>query len=172
MDGNDITRRAVLQGGAALAGLAALGAPLEALAAPVAADETVIPWLDQRPAPPPPPPDVADTQLVWEELGSQLTPSEKFFTVQHYGRKVIAAPGWRLDIGGLVNQPLALSLDEHPRPAAPGGRLHAGVLRQPRRAHRHRAGGQRHLGGHAARAAAAPGGLAGAGVGRGLLGRR
>ncbi len=112
MDGNDITRRRVLQGGAALAGLAALGAPLEALAAPVAADETVIPWLDQRPTPPPPPPDVADTQLVWEELGSQITPSEKFFTVQHYGRPVIAAPGWRLDIGGLVNQPLSLSLDD------------------------------------------------------------
>ena len=113
MDGTDITRRAVLQGGAALAGLAALGVPLAALAAPAAAAEyEVIPWLDQRPAAPPPPPDVADTQLVWEDLGGQITPNEKFFTVQHYGRKVIAAPGWRLDIGGLVNQPLALSLDE------------------------------------------------------------
>ena len=31
--------------------------------------EEVIPWLDQPP-PPPFPPDVADTQLVWEELDS------------------------------------------------------------------------------------------------------
>ena len=111
MDEHEISRRAVLQGGAALAGLAALGVPQAALAAPVAAGEEVIPWADQRPTPGPPP-DIADTQLVWEELGSQITPNEKFFTVQHYGRKVIAAPGWRLDIGGLVERPLSLSLDE------------------------------------------------------------
>ena len=46
MDEREITRRAVLQGGAALAGLAMLGAPLAALVAPVAAGEEVILWLD------------------------------------------------------------------------------------------------------------------------------
>lgn len=111
MDEREITRRAILQGGAALAGLAALGVPLSALAAPVtAAEYEVIPWIDQRPAPPPPPPDAVGQQLVWEELGSQITPSEKFFTVQHHGRPVIAATDWRLDIGGLVGQPLAFTL--------------------------------------------------------------
>ena len=46
MDEREITRRAVLQGGAALAGLAMLGAPLAALAAPVEEGGEVIPWLD------------------------------------------------------------------------------------------------------------------------------
>jgi DMSO/TMAO reductase YedYZ molybdopterin-dependent catalytic subunit len=112
MDGNEVTRRAVLQGGAALAGLAALGAPLEALAAPVAAGEEVIPWDDKRPDPPPPPAEVAGQQLVWEDLGGQITPTEKFFYVQHYGRQTIAAPGWRLDFDGLVDRPLTLTLDD------------------------------------------------------------
>ena len=113
MDEREITRRAVLQGGAALAGLAIFGGlPLGALGAPVAAEYELIPWLDQRPTPPPPPPDIAGQQLVWEELESQLTPNEKFFYVQHYGRPVIAAPGWRLDIEGLVGRPLSLTLDD------------------------------------------------------------
>ena len=60
----------------------------------------------------------------------------------------------------------------HPRPAAPGGHLHAGVLRQPRLPLRHRAGRQRRLGGHAARPAAAPGGAAAARHRGGLLGGR
>ena len=110
MTERDITRRAVLQGGAALAGLTALGGwPTAALAAPVAAGEVVIPWLDQ---PPPFPfsPAPAATQLVWEELGGQRTPDEKFFTVVHFGMQVIREAGWRLDIGGLVERPLSLTL--------------------------------------------------------------
>jgi DMSO/TMAO reductase YedYZ molybdopterin-dependent catalytic subunit len=55
---------------------------------------------------------LAGLQLVWEELGGQLTPTEKFFYVQHHGRPVIAAPGWRLDFSGLVDRPLSLTLDE------------------------------------------------------------
>lgn len=109
MDEREVTRRAMLQGGAALAALAALGAPLAALAAPVAAGETVLPWLDQPP-PFPFPPEVAAQQLVWEELGGQLTPNEKFFTVNHHGMQIIREPGWRLDISGLVGQPMSLTL--------------------------------------------------------------
>ena len=45
----------------------------------------MLPWLDQPPPFPGPPEQVA-TQLVWEELGAPLTPTEKFFTVQHYGQ--------------------------------------------------------------------------------------
>ena len=83
MDEREITRRAVLQGGAALAGLAMLGAPLAALAAPVEEGEEVIPWLDQTP--PNPVPDIVGQPLVWEELGTEITPNEKFFTVAHFG---------------------------------------------------------------------------------------
>ena len=109
MDEHEITRRAVLQGGAALAGLAVLGTSMAAFAAPVAAGEEVLPWLDQ---PPPFPfsPAPAAQQLVWEELGSQITPDEKFFTVAHHGMQIIREPGWRLDINGLVGRPLSLSL--------------------------------------------------------------
>ena len=110
MDGNEVTRRAVLQGGAALAGLAALGAPLGALAAPVAAGEEVIPWLD-RPEPiPPPAQGIAGQLLVWEELGGQYTPTEKFFTIAHFGPRTGPEAGWRLDFSGLVDRPLSLSL--------------------------------------------------------------
>lgn len=110
MEGHGITRRAVLQGGAALAGLAMFGAPIEAWVAPVAAGYEVIPWLDQPMPVPPPAQGIVGQQLVWEELGSQLTPSEKFFTVAHYGMQIINEAGWRLDISGLVDRPLSLSL--------------------------------------------------------------
>jgi DMSO/TMAO reductase YedYZ molybdopterin-dependent catalytic subunit len=110
MDEREISRRALLQGSAALAGLALFGAPLAALAAPVADGYEVIPWLDQ----PPPLPQPADAaqQLVWEELGAQLTPNEKFFTVWHFGMQIIREPGWRLDISGLVDRPLSLTLEQ------------------------------------------------------------
>src|SRR5688572_29747905 len=112
MKEREISRRAVLHGSAALAGLVALGVSRDALAAlEAAAEEQVIPWLDQ---PPPPafPPEEGGQQLVWEELGGFLTPTAKFFYVQHYGPRVIPAPGWRLAVGGLVRRPIALSLAE------------------------------------------------------------
>jgi DMSO/TMAO reductase YedYZ molybdopterin-dependent catalytic subunit len=113
MDGQAITRRAVVQGGAALAGLAALGAPagaLAALAAPATGGYEVLPWLDQPAPVPAPVQGIVGQQLVWEELGSQLTPSEKFFTVAHNGPRVVPAAGWQLDITGLVDRPVSLDL--------------------------------------------------------------
>ncbi len=112
MDGREVTRRAVLQGGAALAGLALFGAPLEALLAPVADGYEVIPWLDQPPPVPEPAREIVGQQLVWEELGAQLTPNIKFFTVAHFGVPIIREPGWRLDITGLVDRPLSLTLEQ------------------------------------------------------------
>jgi DMSO/TMAO reductase YedYZ molybdopterin-dependent catalytic subunit len=112
MDEREITRRTVLQGSAALAALAALGTPHAALAAPIAAGETVIPWLDQPVPIPPPAQGVLGQPLVWEEVGSQITPSEKFFTVAHHGMQVIREADWRLDIGGLVDHPASFSLAE------------------------------------------------------------
>ncbi len=101
MNEREISRRALLQGSAALAGLVALGFPLEALETAVAAGEEVIPWLDQPP--PNPVPEIIGTQLVWEEVGDLLTWTHKFFTVQHYGPwPVIAEPGWRLAVDGFV----------------------------------------------------------------------
>jgi DMSO/TMAO reductase YedYZ molybdopterin-dependent catalytic subunit len=111
MNEHEISRRALLKGGAMLAGLVALGFPLEALEVAAADGEVVIPWLDQPP-PFPGSPDQVAKQLVWEELGSELAPpTEKFFVIQHYGPRVIPEAGWQLEVGGLVVQPLALTLD-------------------------------------------------------------
>jgi DMSO/TMAO reductase YedYZ molybdopterin-dependent catalytic subunit len=111
MNEHEISRRALLQGGAALAALVALGFPLEALVVEAANGEEVIPWLDQPP--PNPVPEIIATQLVWEEIGSYLTWPHKFFTVQHYGPwPVILEQGWRLTVDGLVQRPLALTLKE------------------------------------------------------------
>jgi len=111
MDKHEISRRALLKGGAALAALVALGFPLEALEVMAADGEVVVPWLDQPP-PFPAPPEVTGvgTTLVWEEVDALLTWTHKFFTVQHYGPwPVIAEPGWRLAVGGLVQQPMTLT---------------------------------------------------------------
>ena len=114
MDKGEISRRALLQGSAALASLLALGVPREALEVAAADGEVVVPWLDQPP-PFPAPPEVTGvgTTLVWEELGTYLTWNHKFFTVQHYGPwPVIPEQGWQLAVDGLVQRPLALSLAE------------------------------------------------------------
>ena len=49
-------------------------------------------------------------QLKWEDLDSWITPNDKFFTVAHYDQPVIDAKDWRLEIGGLVERPLTLTL--------------------------------------------------------------
>ena len=112
MNEREISRRSMLQGSTALAALAALGLPLEALDVAAATEEQVLPWLDQPPPFPGPPEQVA-TQLVWEELGAPLTPTEKFFTVQHYGQwPTIRERDWRLDVDGLVVKPRSFTLAE------------------------------------------------------------
>jgi DMSO/TMAO reductase YedYZ molybdopterin-dependent catalytic subunit len=104
-----VSRRDTLRAGAAL-GIAALASrfPEAALAFPRQPGDEVLPWLDQ-PAPNAAP-DVVGTQLVWERLDSWLTPTDQFFTVHHYPVPAIAADSWHLNIDGLVNKPLSLSL--------------------------------------------------------------
>src|SRR5262249_8568887 len=72
--------------------------------------EEVLPWLDQ---PPPKPPAAAvGTLLQWEALDSYLTPADRFFTVAPYGPPAVDAQTWRLEVGGLVEHPLTLTLAE------------------------------------------------------------
>ena len=103
-------RDVLLQGSVAIAGLALLRAPGLAYAFSAQPGEEVLPWLDQ-PAPNPVP-DVVGTQLKWEALDSWLTPNDQFFTVGHYDKPVLDAAAWRLQIGGLVQQPMTLTLDD------------------------------------------------------------
>ena len=129
MDQREISRRSVLQGGVALAGLALLGSKLPAFASesqatgqhaiwpgqvalsfPTRPGEEVLPWLDQ-PAPNPVP-DILGNPLHWETLDSWITPNDEFFTVKHYNLPAIDPAAWRLEIHGLVQHPLMVSLDD------------------------------------------------------------
>jgi DMSO/TMAO reductase YedYZ molybdopterin-dependent catalytic subunit len=114
-----VSRRTLLKGGAALAGLTVLRVagpahageedppdPAQALGQP---GEVVLPWLDQ-PAPNPVP-NILGNQLEWEALDSWLTPADDFFFVQHYGQPDgLNEATWRVDIAGLVARPRSLTL--------------------------------------------------------------
>ena len=129
MERREISRRTVLQGGAAMAGLALLRSQLPtrasasqsskgsfswpaqvALSFPARPGEEVVPWLDQ-PAPNPVP-DILGTPLHWEDLDSWITPNDEFFTVSHYGLPTVDPAAWRLEIHGLVQRPITVSLDD------------------------------------------------------------
>ena len=124
----EISRRTLLKGGSALAGLTVLrvAGPAHAFPGhsgeedghddqPDAAQalgqsgEEVIPWLDQPPESPFP--DNVGNLLKWEELDSWLTPTEDFFFVNHYGQPDgLNEATWRVDIAGLVARPQSLTL--------------------------------------------------------------
>ena len=101
-------REFIVQSGAVLAGIASLYASRLAEAFPSQSGEKVVPWLDQ-PAPNPVP-EVIKNQLVWEDFDSWITPNDKFFSIAHFNRPVIDASTWKLEIDGLVKNPMALSL--------------------------------------------------------------
>jgi len=101
-------REFIAKGSAALTGLAAFLATRHAFAFPDRPGEEVVPWLDQLAANPVP--DVIKNQLVWEDLDSWITPNDKFFSIAHFNRPVIDADTWKLEIGGLVEKPTALTL--------------------------------------------------------------
>ena len=106
----ETTRRDMLKTSLAAAGVGLLGMPEWAL--PVLAQgETVVPFTDW-PANfnPNPAPDrrLFDTRTI----SGAVTPKDQFFTTQHYGHPEVDPATYRLKVGGLVNAPLALSLDE------------------------------------------------------------
>ena len=103
-------RDLLLQGSVAIAGLALLRAPRLAFAFSAQDGEEVLTWLDQ-PAPNAAP-DVVGVQLQWEALDSWITPNDQFFTVGHYNKPVLDASSWSLQIRGLVQQPMTLTLDD------------------------------------------------------------
>jgi DMSO/TMAO reductase YedYZ molybdopterin-dependent catalytic subunit len=113
MGNHPISRRdAMLAGGGMVAGLAFLRLDRLVAAAPLEQGETVVAWLDQPAAVPPPAQAIIRQQLQWEELDSWITPTNKFFTVKHFGQPTIDLQKWRLDVTGLVKQPLSLTIDQ------------------------------------------------------------
>lgn len=107
---SDVTRRTVLRGGLAMAGLGVLGVPDWALPL-LAATETVVPFTD-----------IPDN-VRWETppdrrtfdvrtIDGPFTPPDKFFTTQHYGHPTVDPSTFKLKLTGMVNTPMELSLDD------------------------------------------------------------
>ena len=104
------TRREILTGGLAIAGLGVLGLPEWVLPA-LAQGETLVPFTDL-------PPNInlvpaADRRLLdIRKIDGPFTPKDQFFTTQHYGHPEIDPAAFRLKISGLVDRPVSLSLAE------------------------------------------------------------
>jgi DMSO/TMAO reductase YedYZ molybdopterin-dependent catalytic subunit len=104
------SRRDLLRGGLAAAGLGVLGIPRWAL--PVLAQgETLVPFTDipenVRWETPP------DRRLLdVSTIDGPFTPRDKFATTQHYGHPEVNPATFRLKVSGLVDRPKALSLDD------------------------------------------------------------
>jgi DMSO/TMAO reductase YedYZ molybdopterin-dependent catalytic subunit len=104
------SRREILKGSLALAGLSLFGIPEWAL--PVLAQgETLVPFTDL-------PPNLnftpaADRRLTdIRQITGPFTPKDQFFTTQHYGHPVVDPATFRLKVSGSVDRPKSFSLDE------------------------------------------------------------
>ncbi|MGE3797342.1 MAG: sulfite oxidase [Thermomicrobiales bacterium] len=95
-------------GGAALAGLSVLrlSGPATAFQDNPAAE--VVPWLDQPEENPVP--EVIVQQMTWEELDSWITPNDQFFVIKHFDAPELSESDWTLEISGLVDRPMTLTL--------------------------------------------------------------
>jgi len=107
---NQNTRRDILKGTLALAGLSVVGVPDWILPA-LAQTETLVPFTDLPEkivlAP------TADRRIIdIRTISGPFTPADQFFTTQHYGHPEIDPATFRLKISGLVERPAALSLEE------------------------------------------------------------
>jgi len=107
---NELSRRQMLNKGMALAGIAALGIPEWAIPA-LAQGEELVPFTDV-PADFTTAPKPGVRYLDTRKIEGFLTPSDQFFTVQHYGQPVVDLATYKLKIGGLVDRAMELSLND------------------------------------------------------------
>ena len=104
------TRREILRGSLAVAGLSILDLPEWALHA-LAQSETLVPFTDL-------PPDMnftptPDRRVVdIRKINGPFTPKDQFYTIQHYGHPEVDPATFRLKVSGLVDRPKSLSLDD------------------------------------------------------------
>jgi DMSO/TMAO reductase YedYZ molybdopterin-dependent catalytic subunit len=102
-------RRELLLSGAA-AGIATVSS--RAFAQTAASGNKLIAWTDIPPPVPEPLQNVVKGITRWEDLGSWITPNDKWFSIAHYERPQIDPKTWRLEISGLVVKPTTLTLDQ------------------------------------------------------------
>ena len=105
-----MNRREVMKTSLAMAALGAAG-NFEWILPALAQGEVMVPFSDSHqtfnanPA--------IDRRLFdTRTLSGAFTPKDQFFTTQHYGHPEVDAAAFRLKVGGLVNTPKALSIDE------------------------------------------------------------
>src|SRR5687767_3106065 len=96
---NQHTRRSLLKGSLAMAGIGMFGLPEWVLPA-LAQGETVVPFVDWpenfNPAPAP------DRRLLdTRTISGPITPANQFFTTQHYGHPALDGETYRLKVSGL-----------------------------------------------------------------------
>jgi DMSO/TMAO reductase YedYZ molybdopterin-dependent catalytic subunit len=104
------TRREILKGSLAAAGLGMLGIPDWAMPA-LAQGEELVPFLDlpeKIVLTPTPDRRIIDIRYI----NGFLTPRDQFGTTQHYGHPKVDPATFRLNVSGLVDKPLSLSLDD------------------------------------------------------------
>jgi DMSO/TMAO reductase YedYZ molybdopterin-dependent catalytic subunit len=104
------TRRDILKSTLTLAGLGLVGIPDWVLPA-LAQGETVVPFLgypEQVITNPAPDRRIIDIRAIH----GPITPKDQFFTTQHYGHPKVDPATFKLKISGLVDRPVALSLDD------------------------------------------------------------
>ena len=104
------TRRDILKGTLAVAGLGVIGVPEWVLPA-LAQGDTLVPFTDM-------PPNLnftpaADRRIVdIRTINGLFTPKDQFFTTQHYGHPEVDPATFRLKVSGMVERPVSLSLAE------------------------------------------------------------
>jgi DMSO/TMAO reductase YedYZ molybdopterin-dependent catalytic subunit len=103
------TRREILKGGLAVAGLGMMGVPDWVLPA-LAQGETIVPFTDMPETFPAPTADRRTYDI--RNIDGPFTQRDQFFTTQHYGHPTIDPAAFRLKVSGLVDKPLSLSLDQ------------------------------------------------------------
>ncbi len=69
--------------------------------------EMLIPFLER-----PPESGKERVLLDWEQLDAFITPNDKFFNVSHYGKPEIDMAAWKLEVSGLVENRLMLTIEE------------------------------------------------------------
>src|SRR5215467_207328 len=104
------TRREILKGSLAFAGLSVFGLPEWALPA-LAQGETVVPFTD-IPANANFTPAADRRTFDIRKIDGPFTPKDQFFTTQHYGHPDVDPATHRLKVSGLVERPKSLSLDD------------------------------------------------------------
>ncbi|MDR1990666.1 MAG: molybdopterin-dependent oxidoreductase [Acidobacteriaceae bacterium] len=108
---NTSSRRALLkQLGFAGLGLSLAELPVWALP-PLGAGDVVAQFTDY-PASFNPTPTPQNRTLDLRTMDGVFTPKDRFFAMQHYGHPQVDLAAFRLKVGGLVNKPLTLSLDD------------------------------------------------------------